>query len=73
MEVLRGGAVLPVQQVEHKEILCVSQWPGMEVAQQVHVHCLLGAVHPRRLGQPVRAYLRRDHGQLGRERIMEGT
>src|SRR4029434_1851152 len=56
VEVLGRRSALSVQQVEHKEILLVFPGrTGVEVAQLVHVHCVLSAVHPHRHLYPVSA------------------
>ena len=58
MEVLAGGLVLSVRQAEHKEVLGRgAAGARVEVAQQVHVHLILGAVLPGSEGHPVHAHL----------------
>src|SRR4029434_3402092 len=62
VEVLGRRSALSVQQVEHKEILLVFPGrTGVEVAQLVHVHCVLSAVYTHRHIYTDRAYLRRQH------------
>lgn len=60
VEVLWGGLVFPIFKVENKEILCFgSVGPDVNVAQEVHVHRLLGAVPAGGQRFPPLLFLRR--------------
>ena len=58
VEALAGRLVLSVRQAEHEEVLRRrAAGTRVEVAQQVHVHPVLGAVLPGSEGHPVHANL----------------
>lgn len=61
VKVLQGWSILSVKQVENKEVLCVfSMQACVFVAQQVHIHHLLGAVCARCQSHPALTFLRQN-------------